>query len=81
MASPLAGVAVCLVCELTLHHDRNTARGREYRYYRCQNRGNADHAGTANLPADWLEELAEEAFLDKLGDSEVRERVWVPGDS
>ena len=74
-ASPLAGVAVCLVCGLTLHHDRTTARGHVYRYYRCQNRC------TAMLPADTLETLAEEAFLYEVGDLAVRERVWVPGDS
>ena len=74
-ASPLAGVAVCLVCGLTLHHDRTTARGHVYRYYRCQNKC------TVMLPADTLETLAEESFLSEVGDLEVRERVWVPGDS
>jgi site-specific DNA recombinase len=74
-ASPLAGVVVCVECGLTLHHDRNTSRGHVYRYYRCQNRD------TVMIPADTLETLAEEAFLDEVGDLEVRERVWVPGDS
>jgi DNA invertase Pin-like site-specific DNA recombinase len=74
-ASRLAGVVVCLECGLTLHHDRNTSRGHVYRYYRCQNRD------TVMIPAETLETLAEEAFLYEVGDLEVRERVWVPGDS
>ena len=74
-ASPLAGVAVCFVCGLTLHHSRNRARGREYRYYRCENRC------AVMVPADILEELVETTFLEEVGDLEVRERVWVPGDS
>jgi site-specific DNA recombinase len=74
-ASPLAGVAVCLVCGLTLQHDRNTSRGHVYRYYRCQNRD------TVMIPAETLETLAEESFKAEVGDLQVRERVWVPGDS
>lgn len=74
-ASPLAGVVVCLECELPLHHDRTTSRGHVYRYYRCKNQD------TAMIPAETLETLAEETFLDEVGDLEIRERVWVPGDS
>jgi site-specific DNA recombinase len=32
-------------------------------------------------PADELEELAEQTFLEQFGNDPVRERVWVPGDS
>jgi DNA invertase Pin-like site-specific DNA recombinase len=75
-ASPLAGIAVCLECGLTLHHDRNTANaGDVYRYYRCQNQD------TAMIPAERLESLVEESFLAEVGDIEVRDRVWAPGDS
>lgn len=74
-ASPLAGVAVCHECGSPLHHDRTTARGHVYRYYRCPS------GDTVMIPAETLETLAEEAFLHELGDLEVRERVWVPGDS
>ena len=77
--SPLTGLAVCAECGAKLHHDRNTVRrdGKvyEYRYYRCSEKAHT------MIPADWLEELAEQTFLEKYGDSEVRERVWVPGDS
>jgi site-specific DNA recombinase len=65
-------------CESVLHHDLNSVRrpGRTYlyRYYRCKERD------APQLPAEELEELAEETFLRELGDREVRERVWVPGD-
>lgn len=77
--SPLAGIAVCANCGLTLHHDRNVAKrnNREYvyRYYRCQNQD------TVLIRAEALETLAEEAFLAEVGALEVRERVWTPGDT
>lgn len=84
-ASPLAGLLTCNVsdadgeCGAKLHHDLNTVkradRVYEYRYYRCQNRAHS------MIPADMLEEAAAQAFLDEFGDTEVRERVWVPGDT
>lgn len=73
--SPLAGVAVCMVCESNLHHSQSSTKGYEYRHYRCPKKD------TTQIPAKDLEELVEEAFLDEVGDMEVRERVWVPGDS
>lgn len=77
--SPLAGLVVCFECEQTLHHDRTTVNRDNhryvYRYYRCQN------GDTAMIPAEDAEQMAEDAFLEQLGDQEVRERVWVPGDS
>ncbi|NKS29572.1 recombinase family protein [Rhodococcus hoagii] len=75
IASPLSGIAICYECRQPLHHSRHTAGGREYRYYRCENRH------TTQIPADMLEETAEEYFLEQLGDVEIRERVWVSGDS
>ncbi|REE72191.1 DNA invertase Pin-like site-specific DNA recombinase [Rhodococcus wratislaviensis] len=74
-ASPLSGVAVCLVCGNPLHHSRHTTKGHQYRYYRCPDRH------TTQIPAEYLEELVEESFLRDVADLEVRERVWVPGDS
>ncbi|TLF82329.1 recombinase family protein [Nocardia cyriacigeorgica] len=73
--SPLAGVAVCLVCGYTLHHTRKVARGIEYRYYRCENKD------TSDIRADFLEDLVGELVVDEIGDVEILERVWVPGDS
>ena len=78
-ASPLAGVAVCLDCGVPLHHSRNAVKRDKRRYvyrnYRCQTRR------CVAIPAETLETLAEEAFLYEVGDLEVRERVWVPGDT
>jgi site-specific DNA recombinase len=78
-ASPLAGVVVCYECGEPLHHDRNSVKRDKhhyvYRYYRCKSR---DHT---MIPAEHLEEMAEETFLEALGGVDVRERVWVPGDS
>jgi site-specific DNA recombinase len=84
-ASPLSGVVVCYICGSPLHHDRNafTRNGHDYlyRYYRCRDRDNEAHKGSAMIPADMLEELAEESFLGQYGDTEVRQRVWVRGDT
>jgi site-specific DNA recombinase len=78
-ASPLAGIVVCYECGEPLHHDRNSVKRDQhhyvYRYYRCKSR---DHT---MIPAEELETLAEETFLEALGDTEVRERVWVRGDA
>jgi site-specific DNA recombinase len=76
--SLLSGLAYCAACENQLHHDLNVVKrpGKtyEYRYLRCKIRC------SPQLPAEELESLAEETFLRELGDREVRERVWVPGD-
>lgn len=76
---PGVGSCDCPACDRRLHHGRNRVKREtkvyEYRYYRCQDRC------SALIPAEDLEELAEEAFLYELGRAEVRERVWVPGDS
>lgn len=76
--SLLTGLAFCFACGEILHHDLNTVkranRTYEYRYLRCKDRC------SPQLPAEELEGLAEEEFLYHLGDREVRERVWVPGD-
>ncbi|BCO37441.1 integrase [Mycobacterium heckeshornense] len=77
--NPAAFCDDCPRCEEPLHHDLNTVRRAaktyEYRYYRCRSR---EHT---MIPAEELEEMAEEDFLRELGDQEVRERVWVPGDT
>ncbi|MEV0360289.1 recombinase family protein [Nocardia sp. NPDC050697] len=73
--SPLAGVAHCLSCGLSLHHSRKVARDIEYRYYRCENKD------TSDIRADFAEMIVEELVLDVIGDVEIMERVWVPGDS
>ncbi|MGD1281327.1 recombinase family protein [Mycobacterium seoulense] len=82
--SPLSGLVVCLVCGAPLYHERYSIKrpqyGKQYdyRYYRCRDR---ESCPSVMLPAEELEKLAEETFLRELGTVEVRERVWVPGDS
>ncbi|WP_257000412.1 recombinase family protein [Mycobacterium avium] len=71
-------------CGAPLYHERYSIKrpqyGKQYdyRYYRCRDR---ETCPSVMLPAEELEDLAEETFLRELGDQEVRERVWVPGDS
>lgn len=73
--SPLAGVAHCLSCGLSMHHNRKVVREIEYRYYRCENKD------TSDIRADFIEPIVEELILDTIGSVEIIERVWVPGDS
>lgn len=76
--SLLSGLATCAGCGRQLHHDLNVVKrpGKtyEYRYLRCADRC------LPQMPAPDLEEMAEEAFLRELGEHEVRERFWMPGD-
>lgn len=84
-ASPLSGLVFCGWCGAAMHHDRNTvkreSRSYTYRYYRCRDRDDEIHRTWAMIRAEDLEELVEGEFLSQYGDAEVRERVWVPGDS
>jgi site-specific DNA recombinase len=76
--SMLTGLVFCAACGELLHHDLNTVRRPnhvyEYRYLRCKARC------SPQIPAEEVENLAEDAFLEHLGGREVRERMWVPGD-
>ncbi len=78
-ASPLAGLVTCIECGAKAYHSRESVKRMnkryDYRYYRCEERC------SSSIPADELESMAEESFLAEVGDVEVRERVWVPGDS
>ncbi|MBS1692278.1 MAG: recombinase family protein [Actinobacteria bacterium] len=89
-ASPLSGLAVCLICGGMLHHDRYNVRGHHYRYYRCVNRetktgtrtgDQAIRCQSVQIPADTLESFMEDAFLGDYGDQPMTERVWVPGNT
>jgi site-specific DNA recombinase len=71
----LTGLLVCHFCEEPMYFQPSKARGKLYRYYQCASR---KHTAVA---ADDLEELVENEFLEAFGDTLVRERVWVPGDS
>lgn len=71
-------------CGAPLYHERYSIKrpqyGKQYdyRYYRCRDR---ETCPSVMIPAEELEHLAESEFLYHLGGVEVRERVWVPGDS
>jgi site-specific DNA recombinase len=71
-ASPLLGVAVCDRCGTRLYHRGQTTAGKLYRYYYCPEKHGA------SIPADDLETLASELFLNELGDEKVQERVYIP---
>ncbi|WP_163887843.1 recombinase family protein [Mycolicibacterium hippocampi] len=71
-ASPLLGIAVCQECGSAMHQKSQLAKGKRYRYYYCPERHGCQ------IPADWLETVMEETFLDELGDVEVHEPVVVP---
>lgn len=76
----LSGIALCWFCETPLNSSRESktlASGdtRHYGYYRCPNNC------TPLVPMEAAEEHTERALTDALGDEQVTERVWVPGDS
>lgn len=79
-ASPLLGIATCLECGSALHQMSQLAKGKRYRYYYyyyyyyCP----AKPQHGSKIPAQWLEDELEQAFLGALGDSEVHEPVIVP---
>ncbi|MDH6198516.1 hypothetical protein M2272_005175 [Mycobacterium frederiksbergense] len=73
-ASPLLGIATGLECGSVLHHKSQLAKGKWYRCYYCP----AKPQLGSKTPAEWLEDVLEEAFLDELGDAEVHEPVIVP---
>lgn len=78
--SPLSGLVFCYFCQGPMHHNHTRAKrpgGRtyDYRYYGCPKRCGP------TVTAEALEKMAEGLFLEDYGDLEIRERVWVPGDS
>lgn len=73
--APLAGIALCWFCAKRLSSTTQVKRGKEYRYYRCQN------SCTPLIPAGTAEQRTDDELLSTLGDEQVTERVWVPGDS
>lgn len=84
-ASPMLGVASCLLCgrlmHLRQHHKKD--RGKTYRYYQC-NGGATGHVREHEpniIKADELESLVEQTFLEELGADNVRERVFIPAES
>jgi DNA invertase Pin-like site-specific DNA recombinase len=74
-ASPLLGVAICRECDTPLHHRGQTTNGKLYRYYYCR----ARHG--KQVHAEELEELVEQTFLEQLGQSKVKERVYLQAEN
>ena len=76
----LGDISRCWFCEGAMTTNRQTkalASGvsREYGYYRCPN------GCGPMVPMDTADAEFERALLSSLGDEEMTERVWVPGDS
>jgi len=73
-ANPLLRIAFC-PCGAPLY---GTASGKGARYYRC--RDHRDRCRSRSVPADLLEDAAEELFLAAAGEDEITERVPVPAE-
>ncbi len=69
--SPMYGVAFCPVCDKQLYHRRNG----KHRYYYCQNKHGR------NIPADYVEKLVFDTFLEEFGGDKVMEREYVPAEN
>jgi site-specific DNA recombinase len=90
-ASPLLGVAICLLCERLMHYRQHDYKDRKgvkngvvYRYYQCiggkQSVGNPDHPANV-IKAEDLEELVEQTFLETYGHENVKEQIFIPAES
>lgn len=80
MPAALIGIVSCWFCNTPLTSSRQIktmAGGDEkvYGYYRCPNNC------TPLIPLESAEEYAEKTLLEAMGDEDMTERVWVPGDS
>jgi DNA invertase Pin-like site-specific DNA recombinase len=75
--APLVGVLFCWFCEAAMSSSvsKNKRVGRDYRYYRCHTNK------CCYVPAETAEEAVERELLSTLGEEQVTERVWVPGNS
>jgi site-specific DNA recombinase len=74
--SPLLGVAVCYECGNPLHFRGQRANNKTYRYYYCRG---GKHG--SQIPADQVEELVEQTFLEELGTENVRLKVFIPAEN
>ncbi|MCU1697863.1 MAG: hypothetical protein JWR34_3926 [Mycobacterium sp.] len=74
--APLVGVLFCYFCGSGMSSTLSGGkRARNYRYYRCHTNR------CTTIPAAAAEEYAEQELLRTLGDEDVTQRVWIPGDS
>lgn len=76
-ASVMIGIAYCPICDAQLYSrlfKRKYGPG-EYRYYYCPNKHGR------NIPAEKVEQLVFDTFLEQFGDDPVLERVYVPAEN
>ncbi len=80
-ASPLSGLVTCFECGSPCYHTVSRinrakyGKSYEYRHYRCYAK-----CGAPMMPANFLEQLAEESFIESWGTREIVEKVYVRGD-
>jgi site-specific DNA recombinase len=79
--SRLLRVAFCALCKRPLYAGYHKRAGGLFRTYRCiggqeSKTGSSDLCPARNVPADWLEPLADELFLAEAGDAEIYEPVY-----
>lgn len=74
---PMTGVVQCYLCRKDMHHHtyRRNYGKKVYRYYCCR-----DSSHTAQVDADTVEGILEEAFLSAVGYQPVRMRVYRPAE-
>lgn len=73
--SAMYGVAFCVECDHQLYTRTYHKRNNAYRYYFCPN----NHGRL--IPADALEKLVFDTFLEDFGDEYVTERVYRPAEN
>lgn len=74
--SPMYGVAFCAECDSQLYQRsyKNKRGDGNYRYYFCPNKHGR------NIPADAVDKLVFDTFLEEFGDDHVMERVYRPAE-
>ena len=73
--SPMNGIAFCQRCDSQLYQRRYKSKGKyKYCYYYCPNKHGR------NIPADEVEKLVFDTFLEDFGDDQVLEKVYVPAE-
>jgi site-specific DNA recombinase len=77
--SLLLNVAKCAHCQEWLYLFVKTAKGKQYRYWRCSGKTKRkNNCNAPSVPADELEAFVEEHLLDEIGKHERTERVFIP---
>lgn len=76
-ASAMQGIAFCPECDTQLFHRifRRSYGPLDYRYYYCRNKHGR------NIPAEQVEKLVFDTFLEEFGDDPVLEKVYVPAEN